>query len=91
MRSVVQLNVKVLAMTATATRQLRLKVSEIIGLLEPVIIAVSPCKENLVYAVSTFTSIAVTFTPVLERLRKGLIAAPRMIIYCKKGGAELAH
>lgn len=83
-RSLISSNVKVLAMTATATKSLRLKVSEVIGLVNPLVIAVSPCKANIVYAVSGFTSISATFAPILEELKKRRTTLPRMIVYCRR-------
>ena len=47
-RSLLPKSVTVLAMTATATKTLRTKVSEVIGLVDPLIISISPCKPNII-------------------------------------------
>jgi len=73
-------DVKCLALTATATKALRVTVSEFIGLVKPTVIAVSPCKQNMMYAVSKITTIAETFTPILETQWKSF---PQMIMYCR--------
>jgi ATP-dependent DNA helicase RecQ len=83
-RSLLPKGVKVLAMTATATKSLRVKVSDVIGLANPLVIAVSPCKSNIIYAVSKFVSICETFTPILEKLRIERTALPRIIVYCRR-------
>jgi len=82
-RSLLPADVKVLAMTATATKTLCMKVAEVIGLVDPLVITVSPCKPNLIYAVANFTSLAETFTPLLLELTKQRTSFPRTIIYCR--------
>ena len=46
-RSLLPADVKVLAMTATATKILHTKDAEVIGLMDPLVIAVSPCRLNI--------------------------------------------
>ena len=46
-------------------------------------IALSPCKKNLLYSVGTFTTISETFKPLLERLRTERERCPRTIVYCQ--------
>ena len=82
-RSILPGDTHCLALTATGTKSLRLKVADIIGMQHPLIVAVSPCKRNLMYTVSQFTSIKCTFEPLLTRLRKERILMPRVIIYCR--------
>lgn len=81
-RSLLPADVKVLAMTATATKTLRKKVGEVIGLVDPLIIAVSPCKPNIIYMMASFTSITETFTPILQKLIEQRTSFPRTIVYC---------
>ena len=50
----------------------------------PKVIAISPCKKNVMYAVSTFKTIFETFMPVLERLRQEGVTMPHLIIYCRR-------
>ena len=74
-RSLLPAAVKVLALTATATKTLRGKVAEVIGLIDPLVISVCPCKPNIVYAMSSFISLPDTFDPLLHELRT--------IVYCR--------
>ena len=83
-RSLLQEDVKCLALTATATKALRVKVSELIGLVKPLVIAVSPCKQNMMYAVSKFNTIEETFAPVLKGIKTQRTSFPRMIIYSRR-------
>lgn len=83
-RSLIPREANILALTATATTTLRKHVISILGMKDPHIIAVSPSKENIVYGVTDFTSIAETFTPILERLKSQRINSPKMIIFCEK-------
>lgn len=83
-RSLLPSGTKVLAMTATATKTLRLKVSEVIGLVSPLVIAVSPCKPNILYAVSEFSSLEISFAPVLEAIKMKRVSMPRILIYCRR-------
>ena len=82
-RSLLPKSVTVLAMTATATKTLRTKVSEVIGLVDPLIISISPCKPNIIYAMSKFTSLPDTFHPLLRELQKKRTSFPRTIVYCR--------
>ncbi len=73
-----------MAMTATATRSLRKRVAAILGMRDPVVVAVSPCKSNLMYAVASYTSVSETFRPLLESLKVRRTLMPRIIIYCRR-------
>ena len=73
-----------LALTATATVNLRRQLISILGMKEPQIISLSPHKANIIYAVTEFTNIIETFTPILERLKSERLRAPRMIIFCQR-------
>ena len=83
-RSLLPSHIKVLAMTATASKSLRQEISEIIGLVNPLVIAVSSCKPNIIFGVSHFISIPITFAGVLDELRNKLTAMPRSIVYCRR-------
>ena len=82
-RSIVPEDVRFMAMIATASKELRMKVSFTIGLINPTVIAISPCKSNISYNVSNYASISETFGPVLHELRGKLTSMDRVIIYCK--------
>ena len=83
-RSIIPEGTHCLALTATATKSLQFKVADIIGMQHPVIDAVSPCKENIMYTVSKFTSIKKTFEPLLTRITKERTLMPRVIISCRR-------
>ena len=79
-------DVHVMALTATATKSVRLSVSRTIGMINPAVFAQSPCKRNIMYAVGTFTTVSETFRHVVEKLRKERERCPRTIIYCQSYG-----
>ena len=83
-RSVIPAGVNIMALTATATRALQHNVAEILGMWNPVTVAVSPCKVNIIYAVGTYTTLKETFAPLLLRLRTERLNLPRTIIYCRR-------
>ena len=82
-RSLLPHHVHIMALTATATASLRSSVSNILGMKKPVVIAVSPNKENIIYSVGKFTRVPETFRPLLDRIRLDRTKAPRTIIYCQ--------
>jgi ATP-dependent DNA helicase RecQ len=73
----------IMALTATDSLTLRLKLADIIGMKNPTTVVLSPCKLNLSYQVLPFTSIEDNFTPMLENLRNLRKSFPRTIIYCR--------
>ena len=83
-RSILPCGVRVMAVTATATKTLRYSVSKTIGLHNPYVLALCPCKKNLVYAVGTFSNVPDTFGPLVERLAQFRAQLPRVIIYCRR-------
>ena len=83
MRSIIPEGTHCLALTATATSLLRSKIIKIIGLWNPKIIAVSPCKANIMYSLSKFVSIETSVGPLLEQIKKLRVSMPRTIIYCR--------
>ena len=82
-RSLLPHHVRIMALTATATKSLRASVTSTLGMENPVVIAISPCKANLTYNVGTYTTVAETFKPLVSRLRSDRERAPRTIIYCQ--------
>ena len=66
----------------TATKSLRVKVSDVIGLANPLVIAVSPCKPNIY--LQYLSSSQFVKHLLRERLRKERRALPRIIIYCRR-------
>lgn len=82
-RSLFPEGTRCLALTATASKTLRRKVSFTIGLYRPLVIAISPCKRNLIYTVGTkFVSIEKTFKPLLEQLRREWSVS--LYSYCRR-------
>jgi len=75
-----------MALTATASKDFKKKASDVIGLETPIIVAVSPCKRNIMYSVSTFTTINETFGPILKELREKVVSMGKIIIYCRHCG-----
>ena len=71
----------IMALTATATKSLRQAVSRTLWMKNPHVIAYSPCKTNLMYAVSAFVTLEESFNPVITRLRAEHTTFPRMIVY----------
>ena len=68
-RSIIPEGAHCYVLTATATSLLCSKIIEIIGLQDPKIIAVSPCKaNNIMYSMSNFFSIETSFGPILEHI-----------------------
>lgn len=72
-----------MAMTATATRPLRASISSTLGLKDPLVIAVSPCKANIMYVVENYESLNQSMGPFVARLQKERARMPRTIIYCR--------
>ena len=83
-RSLVPASVHMLALTATATRAVREEVSKILGMRNPVIVAVSPCKRNMAYCVCKSDTIKEAFSTLIDKLRTLRCRFPRTIIYCQK-------
>lgn len=76
--------VHILALTATASSDLRVCVARMLGMRNEHVVSLSPCKANIMYAVSAFKNIKDTFSPIITRLRTERVTFPRMIIYCRQ-------
>ena len=85
-RSILPQGINVMALTATATKAVRHSVSRTIGMRNPFVVAISPCKRNIMYSVGSFVSVEDTFKPVVDRLRRERTKMPRMIIYGRTFG-----
>lgn len=78
----------VMALTATATRSLRLKVEEMLGMRSPIAIVRSPDKPNLRFSAVQLQGInnfgvSNVFTLILNELKEKLTLMPRVLIFCK--------
>ena len=72
-----------LALTATATRPIHEEVIKVLGMKSSSIVAVSPCKPNIMYMVKSYDSIEEAFGTILKGIKKrGNF--PCTIIYCQK-------
>lgn len=81
-RSILPLHVRIMALTATATKSVQSSVAHTLGMIKPVVVALSPCKSNLIYNVGKYTTLDETFNTLLNRLRKDRDRFPRTIVYC---------
>lgn len=72
-RIIIPPGVHVMALTATATKSLRYAVSATIGMRNPFIVAIAPCKRNLMYSVSSLLSFEET-----DRLCKECSVMPQL-------------
>ncbi len=78
-RSLLPIGVNVMALTATATKTIRLSVSKTIGLKSPYVITRSSSKSNLFYCVKSFKGIEETFHPLSQKLKSLRVNFPKTI------------
>lgn len=83
-RSLIPTRVNIMALTATATKSTRQKVVSILGMINPVVVSISPHKPNILYWVGTKSSMEVMFSPVIQHLKTERTLMPRMIIFYRK-------
>ena len=84
LRSLITEQVNLMALTATATRSLKLDVIRILGMKNPVLITSSPSRSNIKYMVRSCTSIGEALGDILEELKVKRENYPQTIIYCRK-------
>ncbi len=72
-----------MALTATATKTLQRQIAYFLGMYLPKVIAVPPCKNNIMYSVTSHTSLKNTFEPLSKKLKEEGTNMFRMIIYCR--------
>ena len=83
MRSLLPPSVNMMALTATASRMNRDIIMKTLGMhSHPKIIAICPCKQNITYHVSEFTTVQESFHPIAQSLRQHTVSAGRVIIFC---------
>ena len=73
----------VMALNATATKHVRLSVSHTLGMRAPAVYTLFPCKQNILYSVST---VGETFQPLAKRIKNERESLPRIIVYCQSYG-----
>ena len=83
-RSLIPRDVRMVALTATATSKLRAQVALTLGMTDELVVSLSPCKANIMYSVRSMTTVADTFLPMVEKLCKERVLFPRTIIYCRR-------
>ena len=76
-------SIHVMALTATVTKSLRLKLEKLLVIRNAVSVVLNPCKSNIMFFVSEYKSIPETFAPLLYRLRNERTMCPQTVIYCK--------
>ena len=77
-------SVHMMALTATATTALCHDICHILGMVNPIVIEVSPNKPNVYLACDSFTSLIETFGPIAECLKAHHIKFGKTIVFCKK-------
>ena len=83
-RSLLPPNVKIMALTATATITLRSEICGVLGMKDQYVVTVSPEKNNVILQVSKFESLESTFNPIIQKLKMERLNLGRTIIYCQK-------
>ena len=84
-RSLIPDTVRVMALTATATRSTRQAVVKVLKMVSPVVVSVSPNKPNIKYVVKSNanSSLEETFAPLVEEFRQKRKGMDRTIIFCR--------
>ena len=67
-------NVRIMALTATATKTLRAEVIKVLGMKSPVVVIVNPDKANIKYEVVPFVSMTRSFGVLADQLRDDPVA-----------------
>ena len=68
-----------MALTATATVDARHAIGRILGMYNPVVIALCPCKKNITLCVTKFKSLSETFRPLLRRKQNVAFALRKIV------------
>ena len=84
LRSFLPPTVHLMALTATPTPKLRKKVISLLGMRDPLLTYISPCRPNIIYSVENFDTLPNTFGPILETIKIERSNLPRILIYCRK-------
>lgn len=84
LRSLLPRHVKIMALTATATKQLRKSVITILGMKKTSVVSVSPHRQNIIYSVVKFKSMEETFINMIFMLKTRRTNMPRTLIYCQR-------
>lgn len=84
-RSLIPDTVRVMALTATATKSTRQAVVKVLKMVSPKVVSVSPNKPNIKYVVksNSNSSLEETFAPLVEEFRQKRKGMDRTIIFCR--------
>ena len=83
-RSLLPDNIRIMALTATASQTTRKVVCRMLGMVDPAYIIKSPDKPNIFFNVFTKpATIAEAFDPLIEHLRQYRTSTDRTIIFCQ--------
>ena len=80
-RSLIPSSVRVMALTATATKRDRLAISNTIGLRHPFILTRCPTSPNLIYSVGPFANVSDSFQSLAAKLKRKKVSFPKTIVY----------
>jgi len=78
-QSLIPASVNMMALTATATKTGCLSVSCVLGLKSPFVLTNCPAKTNLMYSVSTFKSVEMTFGKFANKLQRDRTDFPQRL------------
>ena len=83
-RSLIHESVRIMALTATATKSSRRKICQTLGMVKPDIIAVSPNRPNIEYKIECKRdTIEEQYSPLVEELRRKRTMTDRSVIFCR--------
>ena len=82
--SIIPESVKVMALTATATKTTRASIIKLLDMHTPTVVSVHPGKNNIMtlYYVKEKSSISGSFAPICDKLAEKRTRMGRMIIFC---------
>ena len=83
-RSLIPETVRIMALTATATKISRREICRTLGMTHPKVVSVSPNKPNIKYIVIFKpATLEETFAPLVEEVRRMRMSMERVIIFCR--------
>ena len=83
-RSIIPENVHVMALTATATKTTRQFIIKKLNMYNPVIVSITPMRNNLIYFVGQKTDILQQFVPLCKKLSAEGASMDKVIIFCRR-------
>ena len=83
-QSLIPYHVRMMAMTATATAATRRRITTILGMEDPAVIASSPDKTSMCYWVKEGETVHDFVMPLVSKLKVLRCKLPRVIIFCRR-------